>query len=135
MSVKLLTEHHLEFLSLRGGCTGLSESTLAKMPHCWKSRVTAHLSFILWKVKYNIRIHQECEGGIENSVPRITDWHHVTCRVMANGYREGQIFLSNPNSPFNTTFYAPQVPEYAEVRHGMMTSLYHNNDVTGRPCS
>ena len=27
-SVKLLTEHHLEFLSLKGGCTGSSESTL-----------------------------------------------------------------------------------------------------------
>ena len=30
MTVKLLTEHHLEFLSLKGGCTGLSESTLVK---------------------------------------------------------------------------------------------------------
>ena len=28
MIVKLLTEHHLEFLSLKGGCTGSSESTL-----------------------------------------------------------------------------------------------------------
>ena len=37
MSVKLLTEHNLEFLSLKGGCTGSSESTLVKMPHCWKS--------------------------------------------------------------------------------------------------
>ena len=26
MTVKLLTEHHLEFLSLKGGCTGSSES-------------------------------------------------------------------------------------------------------------
>ena len=43
MSVKLLTEHHLEFLSLKGGCTGSSESTLVKMPHCWKSHVTAQL--------------------------------------------------------------------------------------------
>ena len=30
MSVQLLTEHHLEFLSLKGGCTGSSESTLVK---------------------------------------------------------------------------------------------------------
>ena len=30
MSVKLLTEHHLEFLSLKGGCTGSSASTLVK---------------------------------------------------------------------------------------------------------
>ena len=33
--VKLLTEHHLEFLSLKGGCTGSPESTHAKMPYCW----------------------------------------------------------------------------------------------------
>ena len=44
MSVKLLTEHHLEFLRLKGGCTGLFESTVVKMPHCWKSHVVAHMS-------------------------------------------------------------------------------------------
>ena len=43
MIVKLLTEHHLEFLTLEGGCTGLSESTLVKMPHCWKPHVTAQM--------------------------------------------------------------------------------------------
>ena len=43
MSVKLLTEHHLEFLSLKGCCTGWSESTLVKMPHYWKPHVTAHV--------------------------------------------------------------------------------------------
>ena len=42
MIVKLLTEHHLEFLSLKAGCRGLSESTLVKMPHCWKSHALAH---------------------------------------------------------------------------------------------
>ena len=44
MSVELPTEHHLEILSLKGGCTGSSESTLVEMPHCWKSHVTAHTS-------------------------------------------------------------------------------------------
>ena len=43
MTVKLLAEHHLDFLSLKEGCTGSSESTLVKMPHCWKSHVAAHL--------------------------------------------------------------------------------------------
>ena len=33
MNVKLLTEYHFEFLSLKGGCTSSSESTLVKMPH------------------------------------------------------------------------------------------------------
>ena len=42
MIVKVLTEHNLEFLSLKGGCTGLSESTLVKMPLCWKSQVMAY---------------------------------------------------------------------------------------------
>ena len=46
MSVKLPTEHNLEFLSLKGGCTGSSESTHVKMPHCWKSHVSPHLLFI-----------------------------------------------------------------------------------------
>ena len=45
MIVKLLTEHHLEFLSLKGGCRGSSESTLVEMPHCWKS----HFNFIILK--------------------------------------------------------------------------------------
>ena len=46
MIAKLLTEHHLEFLSLKGGCRGSSESTHVKMPHCWKSHELAHLSII-----------------------------------------------------------------------------------------
>ena len=46
MTVKLLTEHHLEFLSLDGDCIGACESTLVKMPHCWKSHVTAQFFFV-----------------------------------------------------------------------------------------
>ena len=42
MTVKLL--HHLEFLSLKGGCTCSSESTLVKMQYCWKSHVVAQIS-------------------------------------------------------------------------------------------
>ena len=36
MSVKLLTEHRLKFVSFKGGSTGSSE-----MPYCWKSYVAA----------------------------------------------------------------------------------------------
>ena len=43
MTVKLLIEHNLEFVSLKGGCKASSESTLVKIPHCWRSYVTAHL--------------------------------------------------------------------------------------------
>ena len=40
MSVKLLAEHNVEFLGIKGGCKGSSESTLVKIPHRWKSNAT-----------------------------------------------------------------------------------------------
>ena len=49
MIVKLLTEQHLEFLSLKGGCRGSSESTHVKMPHCWKSHALAQIQSNLVK--------------------------------------------------------------------------------------
>ena len=71
MGVELLPEHHLEFLSLKGGCTGTSESTLVKMPHCWKSRVAAQL------LRVNESDHQICQ-----------DWHvyrHLCCWYLLGG--------------------------------------------------
>ena len=57
MTVKLLTEHHLEFLSFKGGCRGSSESTHVKMSHCWKSRALAHFCCdILNHVKSDVSI-------------------------------------------------------------------------------
>ena len=44
MNIKLLDEHNLEFLSLKEGYTGSSESIHVKMPHCWKSHVAVHVS-------------------------------------------------------------------------------------------
>ena len=49
MIVKLLTEHHLEFLSLKGGCTGSFESTLVKMSNYWKSHAKAHILYKTFK--------------------------------------------------------------------------------------
>ena len=46
MSVKLLPEHTLGVLSLKGGCTRSSESIFIKMSHCLKSLVMAHLIWI-----------------------------------------------------------------------------------------
>ena len=47
LSVKLLTEHDLELLSLKGGCKGSSESARVKMPHCWKSHAAAHILLVI----------------------------------------------------------------------------------------
>ena len=35
-----------EYAALKEGCTGTSEFTHVKMPHCWKSHVVAHK--LLW---------------------------------------------------------------------------------------
>ena len=53
MIVKLLTEHHLEFLRLKGGCRGSSESTFVKISNCWKSHAAAHLFLSNYLVIYS----------------------------------------------------------------------------------
>ena len=45
-NIVLLTEQHLEFLSLKGDCPGSSESIHVKMPHCWKSHVAAQMHMV-----------------------------------------------------------------------------------------
>ena len=49
MNKKLLTEHHLEFLSLKRDSTGLSEPIHVKMPHCW-------LNFCKFVPEYSVKL-------------------------------------------------------------------------------
>ena len=62
MIVKLLTEHHLEFLNLEGGCRDSSESTHAKMPHCWKSHVTAQLLLLNYMSSFRLNTLEQYFG-------------------------------------------------------------------------
>ena len=73
MSVKLLAEHHLEFLNLKGGCTGSSESTLVKMSHCWKSHVVAQITihFLYWF--YINRMTSGIKGAYNNFAIKSND--------------------------------------------------------------
>ena len=63
MTVKLLTEHHLELLSLNGGCTGSSESINVKMPHCLKSHIAA-LMFMRYLADNAFVIDWQNHGGM-----------------------------------------------------------------------
>ena len=56
------------------------------------------IRLVLQKTVLCLRIHNECECGIEKSVLRITVWHHEACRVMTNVDREGRIVLSHPHT-------------------------------------
>ena len=58
----LLTEHHLDFLLLKGGCTGSSESIHVKMPCCWKSHVAAQISLqedLIFRSAYQFHLYQK----------------------------------------------------------------------------
>ena len=80
MSVKLLTEHHLEFLGLTGGCRGSPESTLVKMPHCWKYHVTAHFSLFNFINSFQSAINALCVQSVSNTntTSLFTQDHNVT---------------------------------------------------------
>ena len=47
MIVKLLTEQHLELLSLKGGCRGSSESSHVKMSNCCKCHAAAKMESVV----------------------------------------------------------------------------------------
>ena len=85
MDILLQTEHYLEFLSLKGGCTGSSEFVHVKMQNWWKSHVAAQISFIqgwqAWKddtAANNMKIR--CRGFddesllYENIEPNRNEW-------------------------------------------------------------
>ena len=69
MIVKLLTEHHLEFLSLKGGCRGSSESTHVKIPHCWKFHALAQLSFQLRRYQHQLRLEKKTVSADNQQLP------------------------------------------------------------------
>ena len=77
MIVKLLTEHHLEFLSLKGDCTGSSESTLVKISNCWKSHALAQLGLNPYAtLPYSLRQVWliKCSFFIHSTTPYIHPW-------------------------------------------------------------
>ena len=65
MTVKLMTEHNLVFLSFKEGCTCSSESTLVKMSSCWKSHAAAQLFVSLCRFDdASIVYHDEARDGL-----------------------------------------------------------------------
>ena len=64
---------------------------------CVSVAFSCHTLLLIVNMK-NIRIHHECEGRTEKSIPTIAVWHHEACRVMTNADPEGQIFLSYPHT-------------------------------------
>ena len=80
MRVKLLTEHLLEFISLKGNCTGSSESTLVKMPHCCGSYCLPRVATIYISINPGLfSLHFEGPGIVEMNLGAILEsLHHLT---------------------------------------------------------
>ena len=109
-------------------------NTLIWRPEIWNCYIQAGwIEPYLVKTQKTIRIHHKCEGGLEKSIPRITDWYQEACPVMTSDDHKGRIFLSYPHTHDRfffllTTKYLilcwknmerlPKNPEYAEMRYG-----------------
>ena len=68
----------IQFLSLKEDCTGLSESTFVKMPHCWKSHVTAQILYFC-KINFilqTVKIWMKWASTRENLSSRFPKWSY-----------------------------------------------------------
>ena len=57
---------------LKGGCIGSSESTHVKMPHCWKSRVTAQMYHTHYPVISTLMVSLDRGVKLEKLLPNVS---------------------------------------------------------------
>ena len=93
MIVKLLTENHLECLSLKGGYRGSSESKLVKMSNCLKSHATAQMVWMKMRDIYE-----------ENNSPCSVSTH----RKWKTSYFMSRALTKSESTLFTTTVFAPK---------------------------
>ena len=89
----------------------MSESTLAKMPHCLKSHVMAHLLDILIHVCF--KIHEESSGLVLNGVILPCCTKYLMTIILWNKYQP-------------TTIISPQEKTLALIMVSLVNSLDNN---------
>ena len=101
MTVKLQTEQYLGFLSLKGGCSGLSESILIKIPHCWKSRATVDKGGRINVIRQYFLPLQFCntKGELQQGFFN----HFGSCSQWQKVYKEKIPYSRNKNSHYFVT--------------------------------
>ena len=108
MSVKLLTEHRLEFERLKGGCTGSSKSTLVKMPHSWKSYVVAQFYDTNW-LRADVRIQYAGYINISKKMANSDKYHKsrfscMQCAVSCSSSLKLSFFHANGDTAGHSCF-------------------------------
>ena len=121
MSVKLLTEHHLELLSLTGGCRGSSKPTHVKMPHCWKSHALAHMeySFLFdhtWFCTFTFYSHEDCQRQIQ--------FVASSCSLSLQNH-----FMSNQRNGSITIMRNEKMIYQYDLKRPWIVSSTNNNDI------
>ena len=82
LQCKLLNEHHLECVSLKGSRTGSSEPTFVKRPHyCGKSHIVAHIYSVLC-LYYHRSFDFICFSQIQKLKSNHDGQLHVTCEYL-----------------------------------------------------
>ena len=117
MIVKLLTDHHLEFLSLKGGYTCSSESAHVKMPHCWKSHATAQMHFGSDRICAKTPLNALAD--VSNGSWCVYIWH--TVKPVLSGHSKRR-----PKLVFKTDYRLMQVKSIAGQKYCRMLQGAHS---------
>ena len=104
MIVKLQIEHHLEFLSLKGGCRGSSDSTNVKMSNRWKCLALALSSSVsdVW--------FQKQRFTVSDTKPLTESTAGFLC-----GFFKGPITDHETENPVTIRCRSPMVGRYVRV--------------------
>ena len=136
MTVKLQTEQRLEFLSLKGGCTGSPESTLVKMPHCWKTQVTTNTVKTLYNVTrynriFNIRHKIAGDGSVSIKIPSLYQNIHLTTPTVTSGNR----YISSIENKFIITELLPCVRQFCDQNKVFLHEQVLSHLISGKLCA
>ena len=93
---------------LKSGCTGSSESTHVKMPHCWKSHVTAHILFFFTAPRHQGKVAAKIQQLMNTLKVKINKTNSTDLYPPTKGYLRETCKSQNIN-PIYQTLSSPSV--------------------------
>ena len=102
MTMKLLSEQHFVFLSLIGGCTSSSESTVVKMSHCWKFHVVAQLIYCNCLHTSDTKLKLGVASGRKNGPAKVSMYLQdlISCKAILYKNIHQFIYTTKPHAYF-----------------------------------
>ena len=129
--VKLLTERHLEFLSLKGSCTGSSESTLVKMSNCWKSHALAQIE----TCHQTVTIAENRFAQAATATTMSLQFVRINMRINRGSYMSAHVLFNLLNElgkrdkmrglPSILSLFRNEFDKFNNTRARMLDSIYH----------